>query len=151
MSRLEVPVTARTLWHTGDVLLGAHVDLFLQESAGRWPVRTFLVDTGTEITTMPAFDAKQLGLAMPRGAARGVSHRQTALAIRSGVLRFRVAGMDQTEYAVPCFFLGDPDAPPTPGQPAIRPRRLLQPLGLLGHLRFVLDRDATANAPYGTL
>ena len=94
MSRLEVPVTARTPWHTGDVLLRADVDLFLKEGAGRWPRRTFVVDTGTEITTMPAFDAKHLGLAIPHGAARGVAHRQTGLEIRSGVLRFRVAGMD---------------------------------------------------------
>jgi hypothetical protein len=151
MSRLEVAVVSRTLWHTRDILLRADLDLLLKDSAGKWPKRRFLVDTGTEITTMPAFDAKQLGLAMPQGPARGVVHRQTGLEIRSGFLRFRVAGMDQAEYAVPCFFLGDPDTPPPPGRSAAIPRRLLQPFGLLGQLRFTLDRDARANAPYGTL
>jgi hypothetical protein len=151
MSRLEVPVLARTLWHTGDILLWVELDLFLKDGAGQWPRQTFLVDSGTEITTLPAYDAKQLGLAMPQTAARGVVHRQTGLDIRSGFLRFRVAGMDPTEYAVPCFFLGDPDTPPAPGQAATMPRRLLQPLGLLGQLRFNFDRDATVNAPHGTL
>ena len=151
MSRLDVPVLGRTLWHTGDILLRADLDLLLQDGAGKWPRERFLVDTGTEITTVPAFAAKQLGLAMPRTAAPGAVHRQTGLEVRSGYLRFRVAGMDQTEYFVPCFFLGDPDTPPAPGQAATLPRRLLQPLGLLGQLRFTLDRDATANAPYGTL
>jgi hypothetical protein len=41
--------------------------------------------------------------------------------------------------------------PRLPGPAATLPRRLLQPLGLLGQLRFTLDRDATASAPYGTL
>jgi hypothetical protein len=152
MSRLDVPVLGRTLWHTGDILLRADLDLLLKDGAGKWPRESFLVDTGSELTTMPAYDAKRLGFPVPQAAApAGVVHRQTGLAIRSGLLRFRVAGMDQTEYAVPCFFLGDPDTPPAPGQAATLPRRLLQPLGLLGQLRFTLDRDATANAPYGTL
>jgi hypothetical protein len=59
--------------------------------------------------------------------------------------------MDPTEYAVTCFFLGDPDTPLVPGQAATLPRRLLQPLGVLGQLRFTCDRDATVNAPHGTL
>jgi hypothetical protein len=151
MSRLEVPVVGKTLWHTGDILLRVDLDLFLKDSAGKWPPERFLVDSGTEITTMSAYDAKRLGLAMPQNVARGAVHRQTGLEIRSGFLRFRVAGMDQTEYAVACFFLGDPDTPPAPGQPATFPRKLLQPLGLLGQLRFTLDRDAAVSAPYGTL
>jgi hypothetical protein len=151
MSRLVVPVIGRILWHTGDTLLRTDLDLILKDGAGKWQRRTFLVDTGTEMTTMSAFDAKQIGLAMPVGAVRGAVHRQTGLEIRSGFLRFQVAGMDQTEYAVPCFFLGEPNTPPLPGQAAMGPRRLLQPLGLLGQLRFILDRDATVSAPHGTM
>ena len=109
------------------------------------------MNTGTEVTTMPAYDAMRLGLAVPQAAAPGVVHRQTGLEIRPGLLAFRVAGMDQSEYAVPCFFLGDRGAPPPAGQAATIPRMLLQPLGLLGQLRFTLDRDAAAGAPYGTL
>jgi hypothetical protein len=151
MSRLEVLVLGRTLWNTGDILLQVKLRLLLKEGAGKWPRRTFRVDTGTDITTMSAYEAKQLRLALPQTFARGVVHRQTRLEIRSGFLRFQVAGMDQTEYAVTCFFLGDPDTPAAPGQAATFPRRLLQPLGLLGQLRFTLDREAKANFPYGTL
>jgi hypothetical protein len=151
VSRLEVPVLGKILWSTGDILLRAELDLLLKDDSGKWPRESFLVDSGREITTVSAYEAKQLGLAMPQTAAPGVVHRQTGLAVRSGLLRFRVAGMDQTEYVVPCFFLGDPDTPPPPGKPATFARRLLQPLGLLGQLRFALNKDATGNAPHGTL
>jgi hypothetical protein len=60
--------------------------------------------------------------------------------------------MDLTEYATICLFLGDPDTPPSPTQPATLPRRLLQPLGLLEHLKFTADRDlANPATPYGTI
>jgi hypothetical protein len=151
MSRLVIPVIGRTLWHTGDILLRADLDLLLRDGAGTWPRRTFRVDSGTEVTTMPAYDAKRLGLTLALAAARGVVHHPTGLELRSGFLRFRVAGMDQTEYAVSCFFLGDPGTAPVAGPAAAIPRRLLQPLALLGQLRFSFDRDAMPSAPYGTM
>ena len=151
MTRFEIPVAGRIMWATGDTLLWVDLNLLLKDSAGKRPRQTFLVDTGTQVTTMPACEAKQLGIPLPQRAAGGVSHRQTGLEIRPGVLSFRIAGMDQTDYSVPCFFLGDPDAPPSPGKPAAFPRRLLQPLGLLGKLRFGLDKDPAVNAPYGVL
>jgi hypothetical protein len=151
VSRLEIPVIGKTLWNTGDIKLRVELTLLLKGNFGAWQPRRFLIDTGTEITTMPARTAKRLGLAMPQTAARGVVFRQTGLEIRSGFLRFRFPGMDQTEYVVPCFFLGNPDTPPLPGPAAMMPRKLLQPLALLGQLRFTFDRDTRVNAPYGTL
>ncbi len=71
--------------------------------------------------------------------------------IRSGVLRFRIEGMDQTEYVVPCLFLGDPDAPPALTPPATRPRNLLQPFQLLDQLRFTLDKDPSAGLLHGEM
>ena len=75
---------------------------------------------------------------------------QTGLEIRSGLLRFRIDGMDATEYVVSCFFLGDPQTLLS-GPPATLPRKLLQPLALLDHLRFHFDKNATVAAPYGEL
>jgi hypothetical protein len=69
----------------------------------------------------------------------------------SGYLRFRVVGMDATEYVISCLFLGDPDTAPDPNQPAALPRKLLQPFGLLDRLRFMMDRDPNDGTPYGTL
>src|SRR5262245_47919875 len=42
-----------------------------------WRKQTFVVDSGSEMTTMPAFAAKRLGLAMPLQAAAGVIHAPT--------------------------------------------------------------------------
>lgn len=152
MSRLEIPVTGKALWATGDLKLWADLDLDLKDSAGTWRRQNFRVDTGTEITTFPARDAKQLGLSMPQHPAVGAVHTQTGLPFRSGYLRFRIPGMDQTEYVSPCLFLGDPDTPPDPWQPAaVVPRKLLQPFGLLDQLRFLMDRDPASGTLYGSL
>jgi hypothetical protein len=100
---------------------------------------------------MSAFTARGLGLAMPQKATRGATHTQTGLEIRSGLLRFQIDGMDQSEYVTPCLFLGDPSHPPIPNQPGTTPRNLLQPFGLLQQLRFTFDYDASWGAPYGML
>jgi hypothetical protein len=80
-----------------------------------------------------------------------VRHDPTGLEVRSGVLRFRIDGMDATEYAVSCFFLGDPAVVPNPTVPAFFPRALLQPLALLDHLKFTAEKDATSAAIYGEM
>jgi hypothetical protein len=97
MSRLAIPISAKKLWATGDVKLWVEVLLWLRGAAGNYVDRIFRVDSGTEITTFPAFDARQLGLVVPASPAP-VRHEQTGLEVRSGMLRFRIDGMDQTEY-----------------------------------------------------
>ena len=151
MSRLYVPLLGRILWATGDLLLRVELDLFLKDRMGAWQQEPFLVDSGSEMTTMPAFQAKKLDLPMPQRAARGAVHTQTGLEIRSGYLRVRVMGMDATEYALPCLFLGDPDAPVplAPGQPV--PRRLLGLGGVVDKLRFLFDGKPGPGALYGLL
>jgi hypothetical protein len=49
--------------------------------------------------------------------------------------------MDQTEYVVSCFFLGNPAVPPNPAMPAFLPRALLQPRALLDDLKFTMEND----------
>jgi hypothetical protein len=151
MSRLAVPVTGKNLWSTGDVRLRADLDFLLKDNAGGWKKETFRVDTGTDLTTFPAHLTKQLDLPMPVRAAAGAVHVQTGLEIRSGILRFQIAGMDPTEYATPCLFLGDPDTPPRPGNPATFPGKLLQPFHLLDQLQFTLGKDPAVGSLYGEL
>ncbi len=148
MSRLAVPVSGTILHNTGDVLLRAHVILALKNTAGNFADRPFQIDSATDITTFPAFTARQLGLPMPVNPSL-VRHNPTGLEVRSGLLRFRIDGMDQTEYVVSCYFLGDPNAPPNPAMPAFFPRALLQPLALLDYLKFTMDKDPTSAAIYG--
>lgn len=112
MSRLVIAITGKTLWSTGDVRLWIDLTLLLKDKTGGWQKDQFRVDTGTDITTFPAYRARQLNLPMPVRAAGGATHTQTGLEIRSGLLCFRIDGMDTTEYLVPCFFLGDPNTPP---------------------------------------
>jgi hypothetical protein len=64
MSRLEVPLKHRTLYATGDILLRPELTLLLKDAAGIWHKETFRIDSGSEITTLPAYRAKKLGLAL---------------------------------------------------------------------------------------
>ncbi len=62
----------------------------MKDGAGNWSRQRFRVDSATDVTTFPAFEAKRLGLPFPQQAARGAAHSQTGLEIRSGYLRFRL-------------------------------------------------------------
>lgn len=150
MSRLAIPITGKTLWATGDVRLWADIPLLVRDGSGQYQKVVFRVDSGTDLTTYPAYQAKQLGLVVPARPAPA-RHHPTGLEIRSGMLRFRIDGMDPTEYAVACLFLGDPNVAPIPAQPASFPRQLLQPFALLDQLRFTMGRDPAAGLLYGEL
>jgi hypothetical protein len=69
-TRLEVPLLGKTLRATGDVLLRAELDLLIQTNARSWEQVVFLVDSGTEATTMPAAQARTGGT--PFGVPQGV-------------------------------------------------------------------------------
>ncbi len=109
------------------------------------------MDPGSEITTMSAYEARVIGLPMPQRAAVGAVHRQTGLEIRSGYLRVQVVGMDPTEYAIPCFFLGDPHAPPSPTSTVAGARKLLGLAGVIDKLRLAFDGRPTPGAAHGNL
>ncbi len=151
MNRLTVPIRGRTLRATGDVLLWIELDLLLKDASGGWIRRRFRVDTGAEMSMMSAYEAKQLGLPMPRQTTSGAVHNQTGLPFRSGLLRFQIVNLDPTIFVVPCLFLGDPDVPPDPARAAAWHRELLQPFQLLDQLRFTIDKDPAAVLPYGEL
>jgi hypothetical protein len=151
MSRLVVPVAGQILWATGDVRLWCELSLDLKDTTGNFHRHEFRVDSATDVTTFPAYDAKLAGLAIPLVATPGVRHEQTGLEIRSGFLQFRIPGLPPNDYAVGCLFLGDPDAPPDPSQPATFPRKLLQPFQLLDRLKFTADKDPATGSLYGDL
>jgi hypothetical protein len=89
---------------------------------------------------------------MPKQPAP-IVHAQTGLAVRSGYLRCRVVGLDPTEYAFPCFFVGDPDIPPDPNTPPARlPHFLLGLSGVIDKVRWTFDgTPAGPLAPHGCL
>ena len=152
MSRLEVPLLGKTLQATGDLLLRAELDLLIQTNAQTWEQVVFLVDSGTEMTTMPAAQAKLLDLPIPAKPVPGLRHAQTGLEIRAGMIRVQVVGMDGTEYVFPCYFLGDPGKPVSPAQAATVPRNLLGLTGVVDKVRISFDgKPAGAAAPHGNL
>jgi len=149
MSRLVIPVRGQVLYATGDVTLRAFVTLPLKDNVGNFVKRDFRIDSATDVTTFPAYDARQIGLPVPINPSP-VRHDPTGLEVRSGLLRFRIHGMDATEYVVSCFFLGNPVVVPNPAMPAFLPRALLQPLALLDHLKFSMEKDpASIGASHG--
>jgi hypothetical protein len=118
--------------------------LGLKTSAGAWYDAAFLVDTGTEMTTVPASDAKAWDLPIPMRPVQGLTlHGQE---VRSGLLRARVVGMDLTEYVFPCYFLGDPNLPPS--APA---KNLLGLCRVINQLRLTFDGTSSLRAPWGVL
>jgi hypothetical protein len=151
VSRLQKPLDHDILWATGDLILRAFLDLELKDDQGNWHRKTFRVDSATDMTTLPAHKAMNLGLPMPQNAAVGIGHDQTGLEIRSGVIRCRIVGMDQTEYVFPCFFLGDPNMPPSPATPPARmPRYLLGLSGVVDKVRWGFDATPDGlRAPHG--
>ena len=152
MARLEVPLRHRTLWASGDVLLHGELELLLKTAAGAWQREIFRADSGSEMTTMPAVRAKQLDLPMPPAPVPHAVHQPTGLPFRSGFIRVQVVGMDQIEYVFPCFFLGDPNAPPAPAlRPATIPRNLLGLSGVIDKIEIRYNGKVTAHAAYGNL
>ena len=111
----------------------------------------FLVDPGTEMTTLPAARAKQLGIPFPKKPVPRLGITGKSAEVRAGLIRARVDGMDPTEYVFPCYFIGDPDAPFDPNQPPRFPRSLLGLSGVVDKIRILFDGTPTATAPHGLM
>jgi hypothetical protein len=143
MSRLEVPLLARTLKTTGDDVVRAELVLELKTNPGTWVKARFRVDPGTEMTTMLAGDAKGLDLPIPKRPVRGLNLQGQE--VRRGLIRARVVGMDATEYVFPCYFLGDPNVP------VAKAINLLGLTGVINQIRLTFDGATSLAAPYGVL
>jgi hypothetical protein len=144
MPRLEVPLSERTLKATGDRLLHAELALEIQTHQGAWKKTTFLVDSGTEVTTMRASEARDRDFPIPKTPVRGLTFQGEE--VRAGLLRARVVGMDPIEYVFPCDFLGDPNGPkPVPA------RNLLGLTDVVNQLRLCFDGRPYPGARWGIL
>jgi len=143
MSRLEVPLLSRKLASTGDDVVHAELVLEIKTDRGTWEPFTFVVDPGTEMTTMLAGEAKSEHLPIPRRPIAGLNLQGQE--VRSGLLRARIPGMDATEYVFPCYFLGDPNVRP------VRSRNLLGLTGVINQIRLIFDGITSLATPHGVL
>jgi hypothetical protein len=143
MARLEIPLANRKLISTGDIVLHAVLELEVKTNQGTWKAFRFMVDSGTEMTTMSAAEAKDEGLPIPKRPVRGLTFRGQEA--RRGLLRARIVGMDATEYVFPCYFLGDPNVP------AEAPKNLLGLTGVIDQVRLTFDGTPSGAAQYGLL
>jgi hypothetical protein len=150
MSRLEVPLLTKKLRATGDLVLRAELDLMIRDANGVWRPETFRVDSGTEMTSMGAVHAKALDLPMPRDAVL-LDVNGVRWAVRHGLIRARVVGMDATEHIFPCFFMGSPDAPLDPTQRPMLRRNLLGLTGVVDKLLIVFDGTRSASFRHGAM
>jgi hypothetical protein len=144
MSRLELPLIERKLQSTGDLLLRAELALEIKSNQGEWKSLTFLVDPGTEMTTMRASEARDRDLPIPRKPVPGLTFKGEE--VRAGLLRARVTGMDPTEYVIPCYFVGDMNVAP-PAQA----KNLLGLTGVINQLRLSFDGRPYPGAQGGIL
>jgi hypothetical protein len=144
MNRLEVPLQARTLRTTGDLVMRAELVLSIKTSRGTWQDALFLVDSGTEMTTMEAAEARRHDLPIPRRPVPGLNLHGRE--VRAGLLRVRIVGLDATEYTFPCYFRGDPNVAP----PQQR-RNLLGLTGVIDQIRICFERTRSVGAPHGSL
>src|SRR4051794_20398882 len=101
MSHVEVPLGCRRLQTSGELVVRAELTLVIKTDRGAWEPFTFLVDSGTEMTTMLAGEAKGQNLPLPKQPVSGLTFQ--GLEVRSGLLRARIQGMDATEYVFPCY------------------------------------------------
>jgi hypothetical protein len=144
MTRLERPLVFRILRSTGDVALRSELRLALETNRGSWKQATFLVDPGTEMTTMLAGRAREFDLPIPKKPVpRLTLHGQE---VRAALLRARMVGMDLTEYIFPCDFIGDPGVPPP-----TTAKNLLGLSSVINQVRLTFDGTISAWAPYGVL
>jgi hypothetical protein len=151
MSRLELPLLTKTIALTGDIAIRAELTIRIKTNAQSWEPVVFLVDPGTEMTTLPAARAKQLGIPFPQKPVPRLGITGKIAEVRAGLIRARVDGMDPTEYVFPCYFIGDPVAPFDPQRPPRFPRSLLGLSGVVDKIRILFDGTPTATAPYGLM
>ncbi len=144
MSRLEVPLQHRMLQATGDIVLWADLFLSPKTNRGIWKQIRFRVDPGTEMPTMPAYDAKLLDLPIPKKPVPRLF--LFGQEVRSGLLRARVVGMDPTEFVFPCYFLGDPNVPPP-----TQTRNLLGLTGVINQICLTFDGRSSVRTPHDML
>jgi len=104
----------------------------------------FRVDSGTEMTTMAAVDARKLDLPIPKRPVPGPTLYDQE--VRAGLRRAQVVGMDPTEFVFPCYFLGDPNL-----APHSHARNLLGLTGVINQIRLTFDGTTSVQAPWGML
>jgi hypothetical protein len=105
------------------------------------------------MTTLPAATAKKYGLPLPREPVKGIDRTTPAgkqpEMIRPGLLKARVVGLDDAEYCLPCYFLGDPDAEVTEEGRESLPSNLLGLTGVVDKLRIMFDGTPGPGGAYG--
>ncbi len=121
----------------------AELVLAIKTVNGVWDQFPFLIDSGTEMTTMPAAEARRQNLPIPRKPVSGLTLQ--GLEVRSGVLRAQIPGMEGTEYVFPCYFVGDPNTS------SVRTRNLLGLSGVINQIRLIFDGTSSPVAHSGVL
>jgi hypothetical protein len=150
MARLDVPLLGRRLLATGDVVLRAEIQLSLRDRNNQFSIHTFLVDSGAEMSTMPACVAHRLDIPIPASPSPNLRHSSSGLEVRAGVIRAQVVGLGTGEYVFPCYFLGD--LMTSVGQlPPDLARNFLGLTGVIDKIKITFDGTPTLGCPFGSV
>jgi hypothetical protein len=140
------------IWQTGDTVLRAYLDLELGDPTGGWHLVEFRLDSGTDMTPVPASFAQSMGLPLGTGpyliTQMTADGQQQPQCVYSGLLKARVPGLDQTVYYFLCYFVGDPNAPVPPA--AARLQNLLGLTGVVDQLQIILDGTPIPGGQFGS-
>jgi hypothetical protein len=151
MARLEVPLLSKVLRATGDVLLRAELDLLVRTNSFIWEKMVFLVDTGTEMTSIPIAAARRLDLPFPQKPVPRLHFQSTGEEVRAGIIRAQIVGLGTREFAFSCYFVGNPSAMASSGSSPRLRRNLLGLTSVVDKVRITFDGEVTPQAPYGIM
>lgn len=152
MPRLEVPLLRKANWASGQIALRAELRISTKDKNGLWlPPLRFRIDTGSEMSTMPAALAMSIGLPMPRRPDRHIHLRGIPCEIRSGLLRTQILGLGTTQFNFPCYFVGDPAASTNSGHHPVHSVNVLGLTGVVDKIRLLFDGTPMPHALDGLL
>ena len=146
MSRLEVPLVLQEVadYRRHRRVRGGTGPYDQDRSRSLGAIIPFLVDSGTEMTTMPVGEAKHQKTSRSRNGRSPDSHSRAWRSAR-GCSAVQIPG-DGRDQVTAFFghFLGDPNV-----RPPVRPRNLLGLTGVINQIRLTFDGTSSVVPPSG--
>lgn len=146
---IRTPILKKVIPGVDVHLLRAEVRLFFRSRNGLWIPQRFLMDTGTELTTLPASTAHhRLNCSLPESAMR-LRVNNVEKEVRLGTMEARVASSNGPRVQLPCAYVGPLEMGSAQTQPA--ERCLLGLTGLVNFFRLTFDGSPQPTSPHGFL
>jgi hypothetical protein len=138
------PLRAKRL-STGYIAVQGAIELEIRTREHRFEALEFIVDSGSNLTTIPVSVAKKYRLSLParsiplkiRTAAGSVARQ-----VFAGQITARIPGLPGRDFTWPCHFVAGP---------VNESGHLLGLSGIVNDLRLIFEGTYSEDAPYGWL